>query len=129
MANKNIITTYALINQVEQTYYAPIALLPEPLNYPLVALYGFLGRVDPWQDDTDPVTPTQDQKYLKQVFKNMFAVKKVSPMSANVVTYKAALAYVFIRVVLRLFARRLHECRSGGQYLRFVSAATAALLP
>jgi hypothetical protein len=78
MANKNIITSYALTTQVGQTYFAPIALLPEPLNYPLATIYGFLGRVDPWQDDNDPVPPTQDQQYLKQVFKNMFAVKRVS---------------------------------------------------
>ena len=77
MANKNIITSYALSSQVGQTYYAPIAVLPEPLNYSLATIYGFLGRIDPWPDDNNPEPPTQDQLYLKTVFKNMFAVKKV----------------------------------------------------
>lgn len=122
MANKNIITSYALINQVEQTYYAPIALLPEPLNYPLVALYGFLGRVDPWQDDADPVTPTQDQKYLKQVFKNMFAVKKVSPTGISPVLpredWASSVVYDYYRDDVDMLAKDANGISIKNFYVR-----------
>jgi hypothetical protein len=40
--------------------------------------FAFLAQVDPWVDNNNPPTPTQDQKYIKSVFKNIFALKAIN---------------------------------------------------
>jgi hypothetical protein len=74
--NKNIFTYAAKSSLVEQDYYAPVAVLPIT-GTPISTIYCFLSRVDPWSDDANPEQPTQDQKYIKSVFKNMFVIKQV----------------------------------------------------
>ena len=78
MANKSLITNGAKISQVEQVYYAPVAVVPPNLEIPLGTLYCFLAKVEPWGDDNNPEVPTQDVKALKQIFKNIFAVKHIT---------------------------------------------------
>ena len=39
-------------------------------------IYCFIGRTDPWEDDVNPPEPSQDQRSLKQYFKNIIAAKK-----------------------------------------------------
>jgi len=81
MANQNILTYGAQISNIEQTYYAPVAVVPPATianTVPLGTSYVFLAKVDPWPDDTTPPTPTQDQAYIKSVFKNTFVAKKVT---------------------------------------------------
>jgi hypothetical protein len=78
MATKNLLTYNAKVSSVEQVYYAPVAVVPPYFDVPLSSLYCFLSKVDPWTDDNDPPQPTQDQKYIKQVFKNMFVVKNIT---------------------------------------------------
>lgn len=75
--NKNILTYNAKVSAVEQDYFAPIAILPIT-GQAISTIFCFLSRVDPWSDDKNPVQPTQDQQYLKTVFKNMFVVKQVT---------------------------------------------------
>lgn len=74
MANQNLVTSGFKVNRVELDYYSPVATLN---NQVITNMYAFLARVDPWADDTNPVIPTQDQQYIKSVFKNIFVVKKI----------------------------------------------------
>lgn len=78
MSNKNILTYNQKVSQVEQMYFAPVAQLPAPYSQSVDNFYCFLSRVEPWDNDTNPPQPTQDQKYIKSVFNNMFVVKKIS---------------------------------------------------
>jgi hypothetical protein len=78
MANKQLLTYNAPIVKVEQDYYAPVAILPVT-QQPIGTVYAFLSRVDSWSDDLDPPIPLQTQQYLKSVYKNIFAIKQISP--------------------------------------------------
>lgn len=77
MANKSLLTTLAKGVQVDQTYWSPTTYI-SGYNTPLVQIYGFLSAVDPWINVNDPPVPTQDQKSLKQIYKNMFVAKKIT---------------------------------------------------
>ena len=77
MANKNLLTYNSRISQVEQDYYSPIAVLPVT-GIPISKIFAFLARADVWPDENNPEQPTQDQKYLKSVFKNIFILKQVT---------------------------------------------------
>ena len=77
MANKNILTTASKTLLTEQVYFSPVAVVP-PQEYNAQTIFTFLSKVEPWTDDQDIPTPTSDQKYVKQVFKNIFAVKRLS---------------------------------------------------
>ena len=78
MANKNLLTYNSRVTQVEQAYFAPVATLPPPISLPISTIYCFLSRIDPWSSESDPVQPTNDQKYLKTIFKNIFVAKKIT---------------------------------------------------
>lgn len=77
MANKNLLTYGSKVTQVEQTYYAPVASL-SGTTIPISTIYCFLSRIDPWSTEADPAQPTNDQLYLKTVYKNMFVAKKIT---------------------------------------------------
>ena len=77
MAYKNLLTTYAKLVNVEQTYFAPAVVIPQ-LGTPLTSIYCLLAKVDPWADDLNPPDPKQDQKSIKSFFKNMFVAKLVT---------------------------------------------------
>ncbi len=77
MANKNLLTYNAKVSQVEQDYFAPVASVTGTTT-PVSTLYCFLSRVLPWQTESNPVQPTQDQKSIKDIYKNIFVVKKVN---------------------------------------------------
>jgi len=77
MANQTLLTYNAKVSSVEQLYFSPVAVVP-PLTSPLSSLYVFLSKVDPWTDDNNPPVPEQSQKYIKQTFKNIFAVKNIT---------------------------------------------------
>jgi hypothetical protein len=81
MANKNLLTYAAKLSEVEQVYYSPVAVLPQANTIPLSSIYCFLAKDDPWPLDANnnPIipTPTQDQKAIKKVFKNIFAAKLI----------------------------------------------------
>jgi hypothetical protein len=78
MANKYLITNGAYVSQVEQLYFAPSAVVPPVVDIPLSTMYCFLAHVQPWEVDTNPPQPTQDVKSIKNVFKNIFAVGKIT---------------------------------------------------
>jgi hypothetical protein len=81
MANKNLLTYNAKVTQVEQDYFAPVASV-SGTNVPISTMYCFLSRVLPWPNEENPVTPTQDQKAIKAIFKNMFVAKLIN--SSNI---------------------------------------------
>ena len=70
MANKQLLTYGAKAASVQEAVFAPIA--------GIITTYMFLASVDPWEDDANPPQPTQDQAYIKSVFKNIFAAKLVT---------------------------------------------------
>jgi hypothetical protein len=78
MTTKNILTFNAKISQVEQAYYAPVATLPPPISLPISTIFCVLSRIDPWTNENDPQQPTDDQKYIKNFFKNIFVAKQVT---------------------------------------------------
>jgi hypothetical protein len=41
-------------------------------------MYCFLSRVVPWTTETDPPAPIQTQKYIKDLYKNMFIAKRIT---------------------------------------------------
>jgi len=76
--NLNILTTAAKNTQVELDYYQPVATVQ---GSPIGSVYAFLGQEDSWPlvDGVEtPIQPTEDQAYLKKVFKNMFAAKLIN---------------------------------------------------
>lgn len=76
--NLNILTSYAKVSQVELEYYFPSATVQ---GSPVGAFYAFLGQEDSWpviNGVETPTQPTEDQTYLKKVFKNMFAAKLIN---------------------------------------------------
>jgi len=77
MANSDLLTYAAKVSQVEQSYFAPVSVLPVT-GQAISTLYVFLSRVDSWPDDNNPPIPTQDQAYIKSVFNSMFVAKQVS---------------------------------------------------
>jgi hypothetical protein len=81
MANQSILTYNAKVSQIEQLYYSPAAALPVS-GQPINSIYVFLSQALAWPDNDNPPVPTQDQKYLKGIFTNMFVAKKV--MSNNI---------------------------------------------
>jgi hypothetical protein len=76
-ANTGILTYQNGTFQVSSVYYAPTVTIPVTGEY-LAPLYCFLSRVLPWENEVVPPVPTEDQKYLKQVFKNMFVAKAIT---------------------------------------------------
>ena len=81
MANKNLLTYNAKVTQVEQDYFAPVASV-SGTTPPVSTIYCFLSRVLPWPNEISPAQPTQDQKSIKDIYKNIFAVKKIN--SSNI---------------------------------------------
>lgn len=77
MANKNLLTYGAKISSIEQVYYSPVVVVPPYVDVPLGTTYCFLAKVDNWTDDNNPPVPSQDQKNIKKVFKNIFAAKLI----------------------------------------------------
>lgn len=77
MANKKRLTYNARVTQVQQDYFAPVAFV-QNTQIPISIVYCFLSRVYPWPVESDPLVPNQDQKSIKNIFKNIFVVKKVS---------------------------------------------------
>ena len=86
MANQNLLTYGLKVTQLKQDFYAPgLYLLNQQI--PNETIYCFLSRVDSWPIDPVtglemPVLPTQDQQYIKNVYKNMFVAKQVT--SSNI---------------------------------------------
>jgi len=77
MANQNLLTYGSKLLQLKQDYYSPGAYLQNS-SVPIESIYCFLSHIGAWPDDNNPPVPTQDQKYIKDVFKNMFVAKQIT---------------------------------------------------
>ena len=77
MANKNLLTYNSKISKVREDYYSPIAVFPIT-GIQISKIFVFLSRADVWPNEGNPEEPKQDQKYLKSIFKNIFALKQVT---------------------------------------------------
>jgi hypothetical protein len=87
MANKNLLTYNAKISQLEQAYYAPVSTISSSSKI-INTTYCFLSRIDPWTASDEPEQPRQDQKYIKNVFKNMFVAKKINSSDISPVIHR-----------------------------------------
>jgi hypothetical protein len=57
--------------EVLQYYYSPSQVHD-------TTLYAFIGRVTPWPDEANPPVPTQDQRSIKDIFKDIIATKLIT---------------------------------------------------
>ena len=73
--NPSLLTYSSKLYEVLQYYYAPSSTAEEFLDVPN-SLYAFIGRITPWPNN--PPVPTQDQYSIKDTFKNIIAVKKIT---------------------------------------------------
>lgn len=76
-ANTGILTYQNGFFNVAAVYYAPTVTLPITNQF-LAPMYCFLSKVEPWENESAPPPPQQTQKYLNQVYNNMFVAKKIS---------------------------------------------------
>jgi len=113
MANQNILTYGLKLTQLKQDYYAP-TLVYKGTTTPAESIYCFLSRVDPWPNDPitqleTPPVPTQDQQYIKNVFKNMFVAKQVTASNISAVTQRfdwtSGTTYDYYQDNVDMFAR------------------------
>jgi hypothetical protein len=107
MANKNLLTYNAKVTQVKQAYFSPVAVLPPPFGTSISTTYCFLSHNLPWTDDNNPPQPTQDQKYIKDIFKSIFVVKQIyssdiSPVIQRI-DWKSGTTYDYYRDDVNMF--------------------------
>ena len=119
MATKNLLTNAAAVSSVEQVYFSPVSVIPPYYDAPLSSIYCFLAKVDPWDDENDPPQPTQDQRYLKRTFKNMFVAKQITSNNISPViqriNWETGTIYDFYRDSVDMF--RLND--DGTLYYNF----------
>ena len=126
MANQNILTYNAKVAQVEQAYYAPVAFI-QGTQIPISTLYVFLSRVDSWPVDANTnleiiPAPTEDQAYIKQVFKNMFVAKQVGTTNISPVIQRidwtANTVYGYYQDNVDMFARDANSYLINNFYIK-----------
>jgi len=76
-ANVGLLTYNSGVFHSTSTYYSPSVILPSTGEY-LNSMYCFLSRVQTWPTETNPPAPLQTQKYIKDLYKNMFIAKKIT---------------------------------------------------
>lgn len=76
-ANNGILTYNDGFFQTKSVYYSPSAVLPVT-DENLASIYCFLSKVTPWANESSPPAPTEDQKYIKSIYKNIFFIKKIT---------------------------------------------------
>ena len=108
MANQNLLTYGLKLTQLKQDYFAP-TLVYKGTTTPSESIYCFLSQVDPWSDDNNPPAPTQDQNYIKNVFKNMFVAKQITASNMSIVTQRfdwtSGTTYDYYQDNVDMFAR------------------------
>lgn len=84
-ANTGVVTHGGATHEVNQYYDSVIVQLPGT-GHTKTTKYCFLSRVDPWDDpntepneENTPPTPSLSPENIKNVYKNMFVIKRVYP--------------------------------------------------
>jgi hypothetical protein len=71
---KGLLTNYGSTAEVEQSYFFVVSgngYVPKHNT----SSYFFIGKVNPWDDETNPPQPTQSEFDIKTAYKNMVAAK------------------------------------------------------
>lgn len=76
-ANNGILTYNDGYFQTSTVFYSPTVTLPAT-DKNLASIYCFLSNVLPWENESNPPVPTEDQKYIKSIYKNIFFMKKIT---------------------------------------------------
>ena len=84
-ANTAVVTYGGLTHEVNQYYDSVTVQLPGT-GHTKTTKYCFLSKVDPWPEEGNPPAPTLDQQYIKNVYKNMFVIKRVYPSDMHPMT-------------------------------------------
>ena len=69
------------VYEVLQYYYSPSQVHD-------TTLYAFIGRVTPWPNETIPPAPTQDQRSIKDIFKDIIATKLITSSDISPVIHR-----------------------------------------
>ena len=77
-ANTGIVTHGGATHEVNQ-YYDSVSVQLPGTGHTKTTKYCFISKVDPWTDDNVPPAPQLTQQYIKNVYKNMIAIKRVYP--------------------------------------------------
>ena len=120
-ANTGILTYNDGVYQLTTTYYSPTVVVPTT-GKKLGTLYCFLSKVEPWSNEEDPPIPEQSQKYIKQVFKNMFVAKQISTNDMSPVIeridWKTGDIYDYYRDDVNMFALESNGTIARRFYIR-----------
>ena len=76
-SNTGILTYNSGVYNTLLNYNAPSSTIGSTGSI-LSTLYCFLSKVEAWPTEEVPPTPGQTQKYIKDVYKNMFVAKKIA---------------------------------------------------
>jgi hypothetical protein len=76
-ANVGLLTYNSGVFHTTSTYYSPSVVLSSTGEY-FNSMYCFLSRVESWPNENNPPAPLQTQKYIKDLYKNMFIAKRIS---------------------------------------------------
>lgn len=72
-----IITSKGKTRELLQQFYSPNLLLKTSYEE-YENLYCFIAKVEPWDDENAPPSPSNSDYYLKQIYKNIIAYKKLN---------------------------------------------------
>jgi hypothetical protein len=74
---KGIIPFSGYSQEVLKYYFTP-NLVFNNTGEEFLNLYCFIAKIDPWDDENVPPTPTDNDFYIKSVYKNIIAAKKIN---------------------------------------------------
>lgn len=72
-----ILTSKAKSRELLQQYYSQNLLVRNTLQ-DFESLYCFIARVNSWDNEAIPPTPSNTDQYYKEIYKNMIAIKKLN---------------------------------------------------
>lgn len=122
MANQNLLVYGSRVSRVKQDYYSPTLVNKSAITKPVSVTYCFLSKVDPWPDENNPIAPTQDQKSIKRVFKNIFAVKLLTAADISPVIerddWNSGVIYDYYRDDIDLFEQDVNGLKIYNYYTK-----------
>lgn len=114
-ANTGIVTHGGATHEVNQ-YYDSVTVQSPGTGHTKTTKYCFLSRVDPWDDPNTPVDEEYappavvlSQQNIKNVYKNMFVIKRVYPQDMRPmidrIDWESGIIYDFYRDDIDIIAR------------------------